>query len=237
MRQREDTEGIGSSWWWCLVVAVGLALGAVGCAGSDDPSSTPVEDAPTTTTVAPLTTTTTLPPPTTTQAPTVEFIDLPYWDVHVQDGSFDFRLDTESCDASEPGVEVCDWEADMVFFGTFFGRATTHLEGTMTVESGGCTVADETSGDLTIARGVGSITTAWGDQAYITNMFGSCGTRPLPNTWRVTGGTGLFEDATGLMNGENVQLGDEETSVYVQNLSTGTIRVRKDLWEDWLAPE
>jgi hypothetical protein len=169
----------------------------------------------------------------------VEFIDLPYWDVHVQDGSFNIQIDTEGCDASEPGVEVCDWEMNHVIDSTPLGRATTYTEGTRTVESDGCTVADGTIGDLITFRGAGSITTLWGDEVYITNMFGRCaGTDALiPSTWRVTGGTGRFEDATGLMNSESAQFGDEENSVYVRDLSTGTIRVRKDLWEDWLAPE
>ncbi|MDW3218616.1 MAG: hypothetical protein R8F63_08365 [Acidimicrobiales bacterium] len=209
-----------------------LALLAVGC-GDDAPSAEPTE-APTTT-EAPRKThvPTTTEAPTTTQAPATaegaDFIELPFFSGFVWESFGDTEAD---CDTSDPDREVCSFEQTGTLYGTHLGQALDAESGTRTTyldES--CTGSDGSIGNPVVYEASGSMTTLSGDEAFfrLRNPLCSVAT-PLVANWVIDGGTGRFEDAYGIMS-VMPWPGDEFTSV-----STGTLRVRADLWEEILPP-
>ncbi|HUW03898.1 MAG TPA: hypothetical protein VMW08_16210 [Acidimicrobiales bacterium] len=158
-----------------------------------------------------------------------DFIDLPYFETAPLAGLGTGTSETgEECDEPEPGVRVCDFEQPLTLVGTHIGHASEVQTGTMTFYD------NETCEDIlgseipySVQDGSGTITSSWGDDLYF-RVRSVCG----QFTWVVDGGTGRFEDATGLMSGVWPSPMPDTVAT-----SVGTIRVRKALWEDFLPPE
>lgn len=214
-----------------------VALLAAGC-GDTEPSVEPSE-APTTTpqpaeTVEPRTDDTvpessaaeaTAQDPAQAGGP--EFIELPFWSGFVWES---FGDPQGECDTSDPDLRICPFEQTGSLFATHLGVALDTESGTQTTYlAESCTGSDGTIGNPVVYEASGKMTTIWGDEAFFRLRNPLCSVVvPIMANWVIDGGTGRFEDAYGLMS-VMPWPGDEFDTV-----STGTLRVRADLWEEIL---
>ncbi|MDW3219631.1 MAG: hypothetical protein R8F63_13545 [Acidimicrobiales bacterium] len=122
-------------------------------------------------------------------------------------------------------IEVTYWEAvrDDAAGASFEGVAT-HLgrASGVTVEGSVSCPQDESPPTRQVIGG--TITSQWGEEIHYT--VGTCSGDPDVRV--VTGGSGRFEGATGAISTAASTLPE------FSSFATGRLRVRADLWEDWL---
>ncbi|MGI9603003.1 MAG: hypothetical protein ACR2QE_14045 [Acidimicrobiales bacterium] len=193
---------------------------------------------------------TTTPQPTSTtaalEAPGApEFIDLHYWEGFLAEGLSVTAQPRAECDDGAPEAITCAWELAGSMVGTHIGRASEKQSGTSTVHlRRPCELGDAATGYVKVDESTGTITTAWGDELHFENRQRSCmphsgespedltptvGSLNTTNNWIITGGTGRFEDASGLMSGASPAFESGFAAI-----TTGTLTVRADLWADEL---
>jgi hypothetical protein len=224
-RHDEGRAPVGLWGWWLapLAVVAAVVLLAAGCSDSDSSA-----EATTTTTVGE--------DPgglagSGGEDPDGEFIELDYWETST--GEVDSGERPE-CESPEEGVLACPYvEARGEIVTTLFGRATWVQTGVNTnYLLMPCDHPGGTDGIIQIHDGEATITTVWGDEVYYRVQSERClvdgGVLDTPFFWVVDGGTGRFEDASGVMSG----IVTEDAGSY----STGTLTVRAELWEEMLPP-
>jgi hypothetical protein len=172
-----------------------------------------------------------LPPASETPPdPDIEYLDIPYFE-GVLSAEPTNQADDE-CDRSDPEVVVCTTAGTAQLRGTLIGEASEASSGTSTqLLAETCELDDGTTGVPNRLDSTGTITTQLGDEIFFTarTRIDPCatlgsGTAGVTPYWRVTGGTGRFEDAHGLMSG----VATPDLGFLLIN--TGTLSVRADRW-------
>ena len=139
----------------------------------------------------------------------------------------------EECDNSDPDLLVCEFEQAGDLQATHLGLARDTESGTMTTyleES--CTGPGGAVGNPVVWEATGQMATPMGDVANFRLRNNQCNAdarATMRAYWVIDGGTGRFADAYGLMS---VMPWPGETLT----VSTGTLSVRADLWQDTLPP-
>ncbi len=223
-----------------------VALVAASC-GDSDSSADPIEDATTTAAEQPQETLELDVEPDDTVEETAgsvaqeaepaseagqEFIELAYFEGFLPTGVSLTQETGEECDNSDPAVVVCDYESTGEMTATHIGAASETQTGTLTTYlTESCTSLNGTTGNRVVSRGTGIITTAWGDELHFIIGSDSCSRAISTGYWEVVGGTGRFEDASGIMS-------TMSPGAYSEFLvfNVGTLKVRADLWESILPP-
>jgi hypothetical protein len=157
-----------------------------------------------------------------------EFIDLPYWEGFLAEG-YSLTVQPEAeCARPEPDVTVCEFELIGSMVASHIGHATEIQTGERTTYWSETCGGPEGAGAVRVVQdGTGTITSSWGD----TLDFRVRQTCLLIN-WVADGGTGRFEEASGLMSGVGLPLIPSYVAV-----NAGTLTVKAELWEDLLPPD
>lgn len=158
-----------------------------------------------------------------------EYIELGYYERQSITG-----VTVENCEATEPGVSQCDFSFTGEILATHVGYATDSAEGTTWLRfNEPCSFRDGRQGFINVFDADGTIVAVSGDELHFRIEGGrQCVISPEEfendgtSYWRVTGGTGRFEGASGIISST---LNPDGGSIGV-----GTLRVRADLWDSIL---
>ncbi len=166
--------------------------------------------------------------------PDVEYLAVPCFEGFL---SSDSTVESsEECDRSDPDVVVCETTTSGMLRATLLGDATESATGTWTQLLTETRELDDGSTAIPIlSESEGTITSNTGDELHFVarTKADPCATLGpgsfIPAFhWRVTGGTGRFDGAGGVMTG----LGAAEFGGDTGSIQIGRLHLRSDLWED-----
>lgn len=206
------------------MVLIGLL--AAGCGDADSVAEPP--DEPTTTTSEPVETVEAEVVEETAEDPSAdEYLELSYWEGALPEGFTQTHQPDEECDNSDPDVFVCEFTATANLMATQIGYVSETASGTTTTYLTETCEPPAEPANRIVREASGVITTKWGDELHFEYRIDSCTVAADTFYWIATGGTGRFEGASGVMSAVRPAL----QAGYLQ-ISTGTLKVRKDLWEE-----